>query len=108
MRLVKSREKKLNDRWGLEKSAKGTRYKLNRDQAGYGFSKRSEIEIERVEQEMTWKIPPSAEIKSGGSLISLEKVSVGYGKGKKAVLEDVSLTIHPGDRLAIVGSVSVL
>jgi hypothetical protein len=34
-RAVKSRQKKLDDRWGLEKSAKGTRFKLNRDLAGY-------------------------------------------------------------------------
>lgn len=106
MRAVKSREKKLNDRMGLERSAKGTRFKLNRDFGGYSATgKRAEIVVDRVEQEMTWKIPSAAEIKAGGSLVSLEKVTVGYGKGKKAVLEDVSLTVHPGSRLAIVGSV---
>ena len=108
MRSVKSREKKLNERMGLEVSAKGTRFKLNRDLPGYYVdTRRAAIEVERVEQEMTWKIPPAAEIKGGsGSLVGLEKVSVGYGKGKKAVLEDVTLTIHPGSRMAIVGSVS--
>lgn len=33
-RMVKSRQKKLNERWGVETSAKGTRFKLNRDMAG--------------------------------------------------------------------------
>ena len=107
MRSVKSREKKLNERMGLEVSAKGTRFKLNRDLSGYHDTRRAAIEVERVEQEMTWKIPPAAEIKGGGgSLVGLEKVSVGYGKGKKPVLEDVTLTIHPGSRMSIVGSVS--
>lgn len=105
MRSVKSREKKLNDRMGLEKSAKGGRFKLNRDLGGYHLTSRAEIVVERAEMELAWKIPPPPEIKVG-TLISLEGVSVGYGGGKKVVLEGVGLTIHPGARLAIVGSVS--
>jgi hypothetical protein len=107
MRSVKSREKKLNDRMGLEKSAKGGRFKLNRDLEGYHLTSRADIVVEKAEMELTWKIPPPPEIK-GGTLISLEGVSVGYGQGKKVVLEGVGLTIHPRARLAIVGSVSPL
>lgn len=107
MRSVKSRERKLNERFGLEVSAKGTKFKLNRDLGGYHLTRRAAIDVERVEQELSWKIPPAAEIKGGGgSLVGLEKVSVGYGKGKKMVLEDVTMSIHPESRLSIVGSVS--
>jgi ATP-binding cassette subfamily F protein 3 len=87
---------------GLEKSAKGTRFKLNRDLAGYHLTSRAEVVVERAETEMAWKIPPPPEIR-GGVLVSLENVSVGYGR--KVILEGISLSIHPGSRLAIVGSV---
>src|ERR1700761_4574622 len=36
LKQAASRQKKLDDRWGLEVSAKGHRFKLNRDNAGYG------------------------------------------------------------------------
>jgi len=105
MRSVKSREKKLQDRMGLEKSAKGTRFKLNRDLGGYHLTSRAEVVVERAEMELTWKIPPPPEIK--GVLVSLEGVSIGYVRGKK-VLEGVDLSVFPGSRVAIVGSVSQL
>lgn len=103
MRSVKSREKKLQDRMGLEKSAKGTRFKLNRDLGGYHLTSRAEVVVERAEMELTWKIPPPPEIK--GVLVSLEGVSIGYVRGKK-VLEGLDLSVFPGSRVAIVGSVS--
>ena len=102
MRSVKSREKKLQDRMGLEKSAKGTRFKLNRDLAGYHLTSRADVVVERGEMELSWKIPPPPEIR-GGVLVSLENASVGYGR--KVILEGINLSIHPGSRLAIVGSV---
>ena len=102
MRSVKSREKKLQDRMGLEKSAKGTRFKLNRDLAGYHLTSRADVVVERGEMELSWKIPPPPEIK-GGVLVSLENASVGYGR--KVILGGINLSIHPGSRLAIVGSV---
>ena len=103
MRSVKSREKKLQDRMGLEKSAKGTRFKLNRDLGGYHLTSRAEVVVEKAEMELTWKIPSPPEIK--GVLVSLEGVSIGYVRGKK-VLEGVDLSVFPGSRVAIVGSVS--
>jgi ATP-binding cassette subfamily F protein 3 len=103
MRSVKSREKKLQDRMGLEKSSKGTRFKLNRDLSGYHLTSRAEVVVERQEMELTWKIPPPPDIR--GVLVSLEGVSVGYGRGKK-VLEGVDLSVFPGSRVAVVGSVS--
>jgi ABC-type multidrug transport system fused ATPase/permease subunit len=113
MRSVKSREKKLQDRMGLEKSAKGTRFKLNRDLEGYHLTSRAEVVVDRAEMELSWKIPPPPEIRSG-VLVSLEDVSVGYGLrpgaggggGGKIVLEGVSLSVFPGSRLSVVGSVS--
>lgn len=103
MRAVKSREKKLENRWGLETSAKGTRFKLNRDLAGYHTQARAEITLEQEERETVWKIPPPTEIR--GSLVTMENVNLGY-KSQKIIVGDVSLVVHPGARLAIVGSVS--
>lgn len=45
LRQAKSRQKKLDDRWGLEVSAKGGRFKLNRDLIGWHASRRDDIEV---------------------------------------------------------------
>jgi len=103
MRAVKSRQKKLDDRWGAEVSAKGTRFKLNRDLAGYHLTSREQIVLEKQERETVWAFDQPSEIK--GSLVTLEKVDLGYIRGKD-VLRDVSLVIHPGSRTSIVGAVS--
>lgn len=103
MRAVKSREKKLENRWGLETSDKGTRFKLNRDLGGYHTTARKEMTLEREEREAAWRIEEPSEIQ--GSLMTLENVSVGY-RSDKVVVKDVNMVIQPGARLALVGSVS--
>ncbi|GKT92971.1 ABC transporter [Colletotrichum tofieldiae] len=50
LRQAKSRQKKLDDRWGLQVSAKGGRFKLNRDVVGYRLISRDEIEIPQDER----------------------------------------------------------
>lgn len=104
--MVKTRTKKLNERWGAETSAKGTRFKLNRDMAGYALTSRAAIQIEEVEQEVKMKLPEAAEIKTVGDLIHLERATLGYGKN--VLLESVTMTMSPGDRVALVGKVSLL
>jgi ATP-binding cassette subfamily F protein 3 len=103
MRAVKSRQRKLDDRWGAEVSAKGTRFKLNRDLAGYHFTSREQIQLEKEERDTVWTFDQPAEIK--GSLVTLENVALGYGRGSD-VLAYINLVIHPGSRTAIVGAVS--
>lgn len=110
-RQAKTRQKKLDERWGLEKSAKGTRFKLNRDLGGYHASMRGEIEVLSQEREVWFKLQDPAEMRvQGGALVVLENTGVGYstaaGRVVTKVLDGVNLTIHPGSRTALVGVVS--
>ena len=45
LKQAASRQKKLDNRWGLEVGLKGGRFKLNRDLVGYHTSQRAKIEI---------------------------------------------------------------
>lgn len=102
--MVKSRTKKLEDRWGVERSAKGTRFKLNRDLPGFHFTSRAAMIMEGPEKAVSIRLPEAPPLKVMGSLVSMEGVSVGY-KGKP-VVEGVTITLHQGGRLALVGAVS--
>jgi ATP-binding cassette subfamily F protein 3 len=110
MRMVKSRQKKLDERWGLERSAKGGRFKLNRDLVGYHLTAREEITQREEEGGAKIKVLDPGPLKVKGSLAHLEGVSLGYsGKGKtpgKVVLEGVNMTIEQGGRVALIGAVS--
>lgn len=109
LRQAKSRQKKLDNRMGMEKSASGGRFKLNRDLVGYHLTARAEIEIPADEKGVSIHLPDPPDLRFPGSLISLEKVSFRYPAPKKvvpppaAVLQDIDLTIHMGDRIGIVG-----
>lgn len=118
LKMVKTRTKKLTERWGAETSAKGTRFKLNRDLAGYHLSNRDAIEIEEVEQDVRIKLPEPSAIKIAGNLIHMDGVKLGYkisrpvkpkntvGSDEVVVIEKVSLTLGQGDRIALAGKVS--
>lgn len=110
MRMVKSRQKKLDERWGLERSAKGGRFKLNRDLVGFHLTAREEIALREEEGGVKIKVLDPGPLKVKGSLAHLEGVSLGYsGKGKtpgKVVLEGVNITIEQGGRVALIGAVS--
>ncbi|KAI0967604.1 ABC transporter [Xylaria arbuscula] len=109
IRQAKSRQKKLDDRWGLETSARGGRFKLNRDLTGFHLTSRAEIEIPQDERPVSFVLPEPPDLRFPGALISLDKTSFRYPKTKAAavpppmVLRDVTLSIHMGDRIGIVG-----
>ncbi|KAL9937055.1 hypothetical protein V8E36_004290 [Tilletia maclaganii] len=111
LRMVKSRQKKLDDRWGIERSAKGQRFKLNRDLAGFNLTSRAAIEIEELEKPIHFTFPSPAQLRYPGALAHLEKVTFSYpatasssGTGSsKPVVADISLTIGEGERVALVG-----
>ncbi|RDL31461.1 uncharacterized protein BP5553_09670 [Venustampulla echinocandica] len=109
LRQAKSRQKKLDNRWGMEKSASGGRFKLNRDLPGYHLTSRDEIEVPPDEKGVSITLPPAPDLRFPGPLISLEKVIFKYPAAKKlatpapTILEDIDLTIHTGDRIAIIG-----
>lgn len=106
LKQAASRKKKLDDRMGVEVSAKGGRFKLNRDLAGYHLTARAEIEIPDFDPPVRFTIPTKpSDLRFPGALVSFEKVNFGYrvGKTRKPILKDVDLTIHMGDRVGIAG-----
>jgi ATP-binding cassette subfamily F protein 3 len=98
--MIKSRQKKLEDRWGLEQSAKGTRFKLNRDRAGFHFTQREAIEIEHEDVAIRIRLTDPPELK--GNLICFE--NIGFGYGTKRVLREVNLVMTMGEKVVIVGA----
>lgn len=69
IRQAKSRQKKLDDRWGIEMSARGGRFKLNRDLAGYHLTSRAEIETPQDERPVQFVLPESPDLRFPGALI---------------------------------------
>lgn len=103
LRQAKSRQKKLDDRMGLQVSARGGRFKLNRDLAGYHLTGRAEIDIPPDERPVVLVLPEPPALRFPGSLLSLEKVSFRYARGAPMILQDVNLTVGMGDRIGILG-----
>ena len=104
LRQAKSRQKRVDDRMGMQVNAKGGRFKLNRDNPGFHISSRAEIDIPKEDRSVTMAFPPAPELRFPGSLLSLEKVSFQYSKAAlSAILKDIDLVIHMGDRIGIVG-----
>ncbi|KAK4218578.1 hypothetical protein QBC37DRAFT_437220 [Rhypophila decipiens] len=109
IRQAKSRQKRLDDRMGMNVSARGGRFKLNRDLAGYHFSARSEIDIPPEERAVTVILPDPFELRFPGALVSVEGLSFRYPtpKGTKTlalpVLQDITLSVSMGDRIGILG-----
>jgi len=103
LRQAKSRQKKLDDRMGMEVNAKGGRFKLNRDLAGYHENKRDAIEVPKEEEAVSLRFPSAPEMRFQSSLISLENVSYKYPRTVKPALQDVNIIVHPGDRIGLLG-----
>ncbi|KAL1742978.1 P-loop containing nucleoside triphosphate hydrolase protein [Schizophyllum fasciatum] len=103
MRMVKSRQKKLDERWGAEVNDKGHRFKLNRDMPGFHAASRADIIVENLDAPVTLPIIDPEPLRFPGALCSLSDVSFGYGPRLSMVLRGVTLTVHPGDRVGLVG-----
>jgi len=103
LRQAKSRQKKLDDRMGLQVSARGGRFKLNRDLVGKHLTARAEIEIPQDQRPVTISMPEPSDLRFPGSLISLEKATFRYSRNSPVILQDISLTVGMGDRIGILG-----
>ncbi|KAF8336560.1 P-loop containing nucleoside triphosphate hydrolase protein [Cantharellus anzutake] len=101
-KMAKSRQKKLDDRWGLERSEKGGRFKLNRDLAGFHLASRSEIKIDHGDGAIKFTFPDPEPMRFPGALIQATAVSYAY-PASEPTLQDVTLSIHPKSRIAFVG-----
>ena len=104
LKQAASRQKKLEERTGLEVSKTGGRFKLSRDRAGFQLSKRAEIEIPEIDPPASITFPGSpSPLRFPAPIVSFEKVTFRYAKAKDAILKDVDLVIHPGERVGIAG-----
>lgn len=102
LRQAKSRQKRLDDRWGMQVNARGGRFRLN-DNAGFFHTSRQDIEIEKTDKTVIIALPEPPELRFPGSLISLEKVGFRYGARSPLTLEDITLSVGMGDRVGILG-----
>ncbi|CRK15071.1 hypothetical protein BN1708_011340 [Verticillium longisporum] len=109
LRQAKSRQKKLDNRMGLTVSAKGGRFKLNRDLVGYHLTARADIDVPRDERSVSFIMPQPPDLRFPGALLSVENATFRYPTKVRTktpappVLQDVSLTVHMGDRVGILG-----
>lgn len=104
LKQVASRKKKLDERMGMEVSAKGTKFKLSRDLAGFHSSRRDQIDVPTFDPPPRIAFPSSPpDLRFPGALITFENVTFEYGKKEAPLLRDINLTIHPGDRVGLAG-----
>ncbi|KAI1119702.1 putative ABC transporter [Nemania abortiva] len=103
LRQAVSRQKRLEDRMGMQVNAKGGKFKLSRDMAGFHVSKRAAIEIPPEESAVSMSLPQASDLRFPGALVSLDHVTFSYSVRDPPVLRDVSLTVHMDSRIGIVG-----
>lgn len=119
LKQVASKKAKLENRVGFERSAKGHRFKLNRDRVGFFHSLLGDVEgvdEERTQARLRFSIPDAQLPRSGGPLIVMDQVYFsrpGRGLNNSLIekssssgsfqLHDLNLSVEPGDRVAILG-----
>lgn len=114
IRQAKQRQKKLDDRWGMEVGVKGGRFRIHRDLPGYHLTSRADIEIPLEDRPPSIVLPEPPDLRFPGPLISMEGVTFRYPqkseKDKRtpamtptAVIQDITLSISMGDRVGILG-----
>ncbi|EAW07210.1 ABC-F family ATP-binding cassette domain-containing protein [Aspergillus clavatus NRRL 1] len=103
LRMAKSRQKKVDNRIGVQVSATGGRFKLNRDLVGYHLTARAEIEVPTDERGASMVLPDASELRFPGPLVSAEEVVFRYKRGDPPTLNGVELVMHMGDRVGIIG-----
>ncbi|RPA99883.1 P-loop containing nucleoside triphosphate hydrolase protein [Choiromyces venosus 120613-1] len=104
LKQAASRQKKLDERMGYQVGIRGGRFKLNRDLPGYHTSARDEIEIPVDDPAARLAVPSTpSELRFPGALVSCENLSFTYPGASAPVLDKITLTIHLGDRIGLVG-----
>ncbi|CAG8790723.1 11930_t:CDS:2, partial [Acaulospora morrowiae] len=103
LEVVASKKKKL-ERFGMNKSEDGFRFKLNKHLVGYHNTVREEIVLDAPESFINWNIPPPPPLRHHGPLLQLDGVYFTYPNSSKQVLRNVSLSISPNSRIGFVGA----
>eukprot|EP00386_Alphamonas_edax_P001914 GDKI01005778.1.p1 GENE.GDKI01005778.1~~GDKI01005778.1.p1 ORF type:complete len:624 (+),score=154.20 GDKI01005778.1:41-1912(+) len=106
-----SRKVKMEERIGLERNAKGHRFKLNRDRAGYHYSVYADvdhIEEEKAQPKLHFTIQQPAALPRSGALDLLAVEGVGFKRranGKTTFeMKNITMSVEGGRRYAIVGA----
>lgn len=104
LKQAASRQKKLDERVGLQVSATGGRFKLNRDLVGYHTNKRADVDVPEDDPLPKLKLPHKPpELRFAGPMLSCEGLSFTYKRSQKPVFEAVNLTFRLRERIVIVG-----
>lgn len=104
LRQAASRQKKLDERMGMEVGLRGGRFKLNRDLPGYHTNMRADIEILQDAAAAKITIPSElSDLRFPGALVSVENLTFKYRRVATPTLNNVKLTVHLGDRIGLVG-----
>jgi ATP-binding cassette, subfamily F, member 3 len=69
----------------------------------FHFSSRHELTIDDLDKPVNLSFPNPEPMRFPGALISANKISFTYPGSTKKVLDDITLTIHPGARVGFVG-----
>jgi len=76
---------------------------LNRDLAGYHLTSRAELQVEEVDKPIKLSFPDPEPMRFPGALISANNVSFAYPGTNAMTLDGITITIHPGARVGLVG-----
>ncbi|PVU93104.1 hypothetical protein BB561_003464 [Smittium simulii] len=99
--MVASRQKKL-ERMGAEKTEDGKRWKVSY-YAGFHIDGRIQVELEKEEKEVVLKLPEPEELRHQGSLLRLTDIAFKYTKDSPIVLQNISIDVEKGTRVAFLG-----
>ncbi|CEI88046.1 hypothetical protein RMCBS344292_02447 [Rhizopus microsporus] len=100
--MIQSRKKKL-ERLGMEKTEDGRRFKLNRDHAGYHYSLRAEVVVEKAVKTAAIKIPPPTELRYHGPMLTMKEAAFRYEGSTNYAIKKFSISIEPNARIAFIG-----
>ncbi|KAI5463410.1 P-loop containing nucleoside triphosphate hydrolase protein [Mariannaea sp. PMI_226] len=103
LRQAKSRQKKLDDRWGMQVNHRGGRFKLNRELVGFFLTSREDIDIPPEDRPVVMYLPEPPDLRFPGSLISLENVAFRYSAKTPLIVQDITISVGMGDRVGILG-----
>lgn len=104
LKQAASRQKKLDERMGVEVGLKGGRFKLNRDLPGYHTNMRAAIELPQDDASAKITIPSEpSELRFPGALLSAEDLTFKYKRVAVPTLDNVNISVHLGDRIGLLG-----
>jgi len=105
LKQAASRQKKLDDRMGYQVGIRGGKFKLNRDLPGYHTNMRAEIEIPKDDPTAKIYLPkvPAPNLRFSAAIVACEGLSFKYPGARDFVLKGVTITIHPVERVALIG-----